>query len=70
VTDEIDLLRRYETRVLGLALNHEGLDADGRTKAQAELERETGLPVVWPLLGGVAALVPTIRAFVAAERNR
>lgn len=70
VPDEIALLRAYGTRVLGLTLNHEHLDANGRAAAKAKLERETSLPVVWPLLDGAAALVPAIREYIAVERQR
>lgn len=69
VPDEIDLLRRYGTQVLGLTLNHEGLVAAARGPAKAELARTTGLPTVFPLLDGADALVPAIRAFLAAERR-
>ncbi len=69
VPDEIDLLGRYGTRVLGLCLNHEGLAADAREPARRTLERDTGLPAVFPLLEGGDRLVPAIRAFVAAERR-
>lgn len=70
VPDEIELLGRYGTRVLGLCLNHEGLAADEREPARRALERDTGLPAVFPLLDGAAPLVPTIRAFLDAERHR
>ena len=56
--------------MLGLTLNHENLDERGRTAAKVELERSTGLPAVWPLLDGAAALVPAIRDYLAAERRR
>ncbi|MBM4063790.1 MAG: DUF1611 domain-containing protein [Planctomycetes bacterium] len=70
VTEEIALLGYYGTRVLGLALNHEGLDAAARAAAQRELAAATGLPVVYPLLEGATALVPAIQTFLAAERTR
>jgi len=70
VADEIDLLRRYGTRVLGVTLNHETLDAAARSAAKAKVERDTGLPVVWPLLEGAAGLVPAIREYLATERRR
>ncbi|MBX3464814.1 MAG: DUF1611 domain-containing protein [Planctomycetes bacterium] len=65
VADEIDLLHRYGTRVLGLCLNHEGLDATGRAAARTALERDTGLPAVYPLLEGVDRLLPALRQFAA-----
>jgi uncharacterized NAD-dependent epimerase/dehydratase family protein len=68
VTDEIALLRFYGTRVLGLALNDEHLDATGRAAARAELEAATALPAVWPLREGAERLVPAIRSFLDGER--
>ncbi len=70
VPDEIDLLGRYGTRVLGLCLNHDGLAEGAREPARRDLERDTGLPTVYPLLEGADRLVPAIRAFLAAERSR
>lgn len=68
VPDEIALLGHYGTRVLGLTLNHEGLDAAARPGAKAALAAATGLPVVYPLLDGAADLMPAITAFLRAER--
>ena len=70
VPDEISLLARYGTQVLGLCLNHQDLEAAARPAAKAKLAAETGLPTVFPLLEGADALVPAIRAFLAAERAR
>lgn len=70
VADEIDLIARYGTRVLGLCLNHDGLPEGERERTRAALSRETGLPVVYPLLEPVDALVPALRAFVAAQGRR
>jgi len=70
VTEEIALLAHYHTRVLGLTLNHEGLDAIARAAAKAQIEADTGLPTVFPLLEGADRLVPAIRAFLASERQR
>ncbi|MBK8100711.1 MAG: DUF1611 domain-containing protein [Planctomycetes bacterium] len=69
VPDEIELLRHYGTRVLGLTLNHENLTAAQRSSAQQELEASTGLPAVWPLLEGADRLVPAIRQFVQQHRR-
>lgn len=70
VPDEINLLRQYGTRVLGLCLNHQGLDEAARGPARDRLEKDTGLPAVYPLLEGVQRLVPTIRTFLDGERHR
>lgn len=69
VPDEIELLRFYRTRVLGLCLNHQDLPAERREAARAELQQSTGLVAVYPLLEGAAALVPAIRAYLQEQRR-
>ncbi len=69
VTDEIALLGHYRTRVLGLTLNHQDLPAERREPARQQLQRDTGLTAVYPLLEGVDALVPAIRAYVQEQRR-
>jgi uncharacterized NAD-dependent epimerase/dehydratase family protein len=66
---EIDLVGHYGARVLGLALNHEGLAPDRRGALRAEIAETTGLPTVYPLLDGVAPLVEALRAHLEAERR-
>ncbi|HEX6810038.1 MAG TPA: DUF1611 domain-containing protein [Planctomycetota bacterium] len=68
VAEEITLLQLYGTRVLGLTLNHQDLDARARAAARAQLEVETGLPAVYVLLEGAKRLVPTIRVFLQEQR--
>lgn len=67
VTEEIALLGYYGTRVLGLALNHEGLEEQARPVAKGRLAKDTGLPAVYPLLEGGEGLIPAILGFLAAE---
>lgn len=69
VTEEIALLGYYRTRVLGLALNHGGLAVERREPARAELQRDTGLTAVYPLLEGADALMPAIRAYLQEPRR-
>lgn len=69
VPDEIALLGFYRARVLGLTLNHGGLPVERREPARDELQRATGLTAVYPLLEGVDALVPAIRAHVQELRR-
>lgn len=59
---QIDLIGRYGARVLGITLNDEGVPAAERDEVRARVERETGLPAVWPLHEGAARLVAPIRA--------
>jgi len=70
VSDEIELIARYGARVLGIALNHEHLDDAELERARAAIARETRLPVVAPLREGCAALIPSIRAWLAEAGPR
>lgn len=70
VSEEIALLRLYGARVLGLTLDHRDLDGHARESERVQLEAETGLPAVYPLLDGVRRLIPAIRAFLDSESRR
>ena len=61
IAEEIELVRLYGSRVIAITLNHAGLSQKGIAEARASLARETGLPVVAPLLEGCGALVPLIQ---------
>jgi uncharacterized NAD-dependent epimerase/dehydratase family protein len=63
---EIDLMGFYGARVLGLALNHEGIEPARRAALRAEIAHGTGLPTTYPLLDGVAPLVDALVAWLAA----
>lgn len=67
---QVALIGMYGARVLGLALNDEGVAGSDRESARAAIERETGLPAVWPLADGCARLVAPIRAHLERERAR
>lgn len=69
VKEEIELLRYYKTRVLGLTLNHHDLPAEQREPARAQLQRDTGLVAVYPLLEGADALVPAIKSYLQEQRR-
>jgi uncharacterized NAD-dependent epimerase/dehydratase family protein len=67
VESEIELVRAYGARVLGLALNDEGMAA---AQLEAEAERlavRLGMPVSRPLADGCRPLVPALEEF-ARER--
>lgn len=68
--EEIELIRLYGARVLGLTLNNSGLADAELEPARERIERETGLPAVYPLKEGVERLVPAIREHVAAHAKR
>ncbi len=66
--EEIALLGFYRARVLGIALNHEHLPEAERAGVRAAIAARTGLPAFYPLLDGVAALLPALRGLVEARR--
>jgi len=69
LADEFQLLRLYRARVLGLALNHEGLAPEERVAVRDRLARSTGVPAVYPLLEGAGELVPLVREVVERARR-
>lgn len=69
LAQQIALIEAYGTRVLGITLNDEGIAPTDREPVRAAIERETGLPTVWPLTDGCARLVPAVRALVAEARR-
>jgi len=64
LAEELELVRLYGSRVIAITLNHQGLSQDALTEARASIARETGLPVVAPLLEGCRTLVPLLREMV------
>ena len=70
VEEEIALIRLYDARVLGLALNGENMTPESLSAARDRLERELAIPAALPLEEGVERLVPAVREYVAAERAR
>jgi len=69
IAEEIELVRLYGSRVIAITLNHAGIRDGEIAGARASLARETGLPVVAPLLEGCGALVPLVRDLLARERR-
>jgi len=59
---ECELIGRYGTRVLAVAINLEGLERGAGLALAARLETELGLPVVAPLEQGVDRLVDAVLA--------
>jgi len=55
--------------VVGITLNHEGLDAAGIEQAEREIADATGLPCVDALVRGGAPLVEMLAARLAAHRK-
>jgi uncharacterized NAD-dependent epimerase/dehydratase family protein len=67
LASELALIELYGSRVLGIALNHEHLDETARARAQRDIERETGLPAVYPLLEPLDRLSAAVEAYIESE---
>jgi uncharacterized NAD-dependent epimerase/dehydratase family protein len=67
--EEIEMIGLYGGRVLGLALNGEGLSRPELDRHRARFSDELDLPVVLPVEEGVDDLVPAVRDFLARERR-
>jgi uncharacterized NAD-dependent epimerase/dehydratase family protein len=70
LSEEIDLIRLYGARTLGLSLNGEGLSVDALRAERDRLERDLRLPVALPLEEGVERLLPAVRTYVEEEAGR
>ncbi len=67
VGEEIELIRLYGARTLGLAVNGEGLAPERLRAERDRFERDLGIPVALPLEEGVGRLLPPIREFLRRE---
>lgn len=70
VEDEIDLVRRYGARTIGVAWNTHGLQPEQRDAARRGLEETLGIPVVCPLEDGVGRLADAVARYLSAEASR
>jgi len=64
VNDEIDLIKMYGSRVIGITVNTEHLSKEESYAAKKKLEKETGLPVSLPMYEGVVPLVASLKEYV------
>ncbi|MFN7965597.1 MAG: DUF1611 domain-containing protein [Acidobacteriota bacterium] len=67
---ELALIAMYGSRVLAIALNHEAIDPSDRVPIKERIARDTGLPVVYPLLEPLDPMVMAIEAYLSSERCR
>ena len=62
---EIDLIQNYyQSRVLAIALNEEGMTDEAMRKVQTKLQAELGIPIIRPLVEGVQTAIPAIKAYM------
>jgi len=67
---QIALIAMYGACVLAISLNDEGVEPASRDAVRAAAERETGLPVFWPLHEGAERVMPVLREFLAERSSR
>ncbi|MBX3240916.1 MAG: DUF1611 domain-containing protein [Chitinophagaceae bacterium] len=65
---EIELVEKYGSTVIGVALNTEYCSLQEAENYQQQYEEELGLPVALPLEQGVEKLVPNLFALVAKSK--
>lgn len=68
IASEVQLIAQYGPRVLAITLNHEHLPESERSATRARIERETGLPVFYPLLDDLGPLARVVQEFLATPR--
>lgn len=64
IDSEIELMKYYGAEVLAIALNEEEAEPEFLAQQQKELEDRLKIPVVRPLIDGVADLVPVINHYM------
>ena len=60
VASEIEIIEKFDAKVIALALNTNGLSQEQASIYKAEYEQELGIPVVMPLEEGVEKLIDAI----------
>ncbi len=66
---EIELYKMYGAEVLGIALNEEDADDAYMEQQKKELSEKLGIPVVRPLVDGVAEFIPALQAFIQKSKK-
>jgi len=67
--EEMELIRHFGSRVLGLTLNGGHLEKEALLRTRDELASRFEIPVVCPLEEGVEDLLPAIKNFLDQEGN-
>ncbi len=70
IEDEIELVRLYGSRVLGITLNGDRMTDEALADEARSLGARLALPVALPLAGGVDSLLPFIERYLADEADR
>jgi uncharacterized NAD-dependent epimerase/dehydratase family protein len=61
VASEIDIIEKFGSKVIALALNTENCSQQESLQLQAEYEKSLGIPVLLPLEEGVQKIIPSLQ---------
>jgi len=64
IEDEIELIQKYGSKVIGVGLNEEGCDMGQLRSVQRTISKKINIPVVLPLTDGVNEIVDGIQTFM------
>jgi len=64
IEDEIELIQKYGSKVIGVGLNEEGCDMGQLRSVQRTISKKMNIPVVLPLTDGVNEIVDGIQTFM------
>jgi uncharacterized NAD-dependent epimerase/dehydratase family protein len=64
IEDEIGLIQKYGSNVIGVGLNEEGCDMGQLRSVQRTISKKMNIPVVLPLTDGVNEIVDEIQTFM------
>ena len=64
IEDEIELIQKYGSKVIGVGLNEEGCDMGQLRSVQRTISKKMNIPVVLPLTDGVNKIVDGIQTFM------
>jgi len=69
VESEIEIIEKFGSRVIALAMNTEGCTYEEALQLKAEYEQKRNLPVLAPLQKGVGELIPVLQKIIADSSN-
>lgn len=68
VESEIEIIEKFGSKVIALAMNTEGCTKEEALALKAEYEEKLKLPVLAPLEKGVSELIPVLQNIIAGSR--
>jgi uncharacterized NAD-dependent epimerase/dehydratase family protein len=65
--DEIALIKQYGAEVIAITLNSQDISSDQLQAIKMDIAKQTGLPVVYPRIEGLASLLPLLKNLVKQQ---